>query len=284
MNRPLMSQGGVVLVAVLWLVAAISLVTVGIVQSVRGEVRAVGLARQAVAAAALADAAILLALQGRHAQQQEPRSVMQTLPVQFEGVQYDVVIQPLNGLLDINHAPLELLADFYRHVGGLDPTAAQALAQATVQTRQRKNAKGSAQGFDSTEDLLSVSQMTYGLYAKLSPLVTADLKEGSGRINPMAAPAALLAVLAGGDVARANDLAAKRDLNPNQMDASFLKPDYSETTPSKNLHIQVRANLPDGGAVEKVWSVFWGGDPRSQLPWRVLWSHVSVLPALSAAH
>lgn len=284
MSRHLVTQRGVALIAVLWLIAAMSVITAGIVQAVRGEVRTVGHQRQSAVAGALADAAMLLALQSLHVRQQEPLSTIQTLPVEFEGIHFDVVVQPLNGLLDINNAPVALLADFYRYAGNLPPEAAQALAQATVQTRLRKNAKGGAQGFDAIEDLLGVPQMTYGLYAKIFSMVTADLKESSGRLNPMAASATLLEVLAGGNGARANDLAAKRDLNPNQMDASFLKPDYIETTPSRNLRLQVNVRLPDGGEVRRIWSVYWGADPRSMLPWRLLWSRSILLAADSAAN
>ena len=54
---------GVALIAVLWLVAAMSLVISGVVQSVRSEMRTIGSYRQTVLANAAGDAAILMALQ-----------------------------------------------------------------------------------------------------------------------------------------------------------------------------------------------------------------------------
>ena len=267
---------GVALIAVLWLVAAMSLITAGIVQSVRSEIRAVGLQRQSVIAGALADAAILLALQNLNTRLQEPLATVQSIPVQFEGSQYKVVVEPLNGLIDINRASPLLLADLYRYAGGLNADFAQALAQATVDTRQRKNAKGTAQGFEAVEDLFSVPQMTYGLYARLVGLVTTDLKDSSGRVNPLAAPLSVLQVLAGGDKARAFDLAAKRDLNPNVMDTSFLKPEHIAMASTRSLRIKVNIGLLDGAEVDKEWRVYWGMDPRSGLPWRVLGSLKSV--------
>lgn len=261
---------GVALVIVLWMVAALSLITAGIVQSVRTEIRVVGSQRQAAVVNALADGVILLALQSLHATQQEPRSFIQSIPVEFEGVKYDVLIQPLNGLVDINTASPRLLTELFRIAGGLPLDSAQSLARATIEFRQIKNGKGVPRGFDSTEDLLSVPQMTYFLYAKLSGLVSADLKESSGRVNPLAAPAGLLQVLAGGNAVRANDLAAKRDSNPNSMDTSLLNPEFTEITPSRSLRLQVRVDLPDGGVIQRAWLVYWGTDPRSRLPWRVL--------------
>lgn len=276
MKNPGMAQRGVALIAVLWLVAAMGLIITGIVQAVRSEVRSAGLQRQALVANALADAAILLALQNMQAQQIEPRNTIQVIPVQFEGLTSAVSVQPLNGLIDINKATPMLLADMYRHAGGLNPEAAQALAQATAEVRQVKSAKGTAQGFDAIEDLLRVPGMTYDLYAKINRIVTADLKDGSGRVNALAAPVGVLQVLTGGDVSRAAILAAKRNADPNVMDTSFLKPEHIEMASSRNLRLQVQVALPGGGTSQNAWHVYWGSDPRSGLPWRVLGTQQSI--------
>ena len=270
------AQRGVALIAVLWLVAAMSLIITGVVQSVRSEIRTVGVQRQAVIANALADAGILLALQNLQMQQKEPGAAIQLIPVQFEGLNAQVSVQPQNGLIDINNAAPLLLADLYRHAGGLNADAAQAMAQATVESRQFKNEKGLAQGFEAIEDLLRVPKMTYDLYVKVAGLVTADLKDGSGRVNALAAPAGVLQVLTGGDVARAASLAARRTADLNVMDTSFLKPEHIEMAPSRTLRLQVQVNLADGAAAQRAWLVYWGTDPRSGLPWRVLGTQQSM--------
>ena len=270
------AQRGVALIAVLWLVAAMSLIITGIVQSVRSEIRTVGVQRQAVIANALADAGILLALQNLQMQQKEPGAAIQLIPVQFEGLNAQVSVQPQNGLIDINNAAPLLLADLYRYAGGLNADAAQTMAQATVESRQFKNEKGLAQGFEAIEDLLRVPKMTYDLYVKVAGLVTADLKDGSGRVNALAAPAGVLQVLTGGDVARAASLAARRTADLNVMDTSFLKPEHIEMAPSRTLRLQVQVNLADGAAAQRAWLVYWGTDPRSGLPWRVLGTQQSM--------
>jgi general secretion pathway protein K len=265
-------QRGVALLAVLWLVAAMSLIITGIVQAVRSEARITGLQRQAVVANAMADAAILLALQSMHAKKVElPKNIL-VVPVQFEGQTNEVSVRSLNGLIDINNASVALLSDLFRYGGAVTPQAAQSLGQGTVDFRQTKSAKGRLQGFDAIEDLLSVPGLTYDLYVKIKNLVTADLKNGSGRVNPLAAPLGVLQVLTGGDVSRAAILAATRDADPSLMDTSFLKPDQIEMTASSNLQFQVRVALPDGGVLQKMWLIYWGSDPRSGLPWRVLGS------------
>lgn len=264
------SQRGVALIAVLWLVAAMGLIITGIVKSVRGEIRTIGLQRQSVIANARADAAILLALQNLQSQQKEPGAAMQAVSVQFEGQTSLVWVVPLNGRVDINNAPVTLLADMYRYAGGLTPDAAQAMAQATVDMRKTKTAKGSAQGFDAIEDLLQVPHMRYDLYAKLADLVTADIRQGNGRVNPLAAPERVLQVLTGGDVARAAALLAARTANPGVLDTSFLKPEHIEMASSRSLQLQVQIDLPDASAAQRIWHVYWAADPRSGLPWRVM--------------
>lgn len=253
-----------------------SLIITGIAHSVRSEIRTVGLQRHAIVANAHADAAILLTLQNLHTQKKEPLNTIQVIPVQFEEFVNPVTIQPLNGFIDINNATPLLLAEMYRYGGGLNPVAAQALAQATVELRQVKNAKGIAQGFDSIEDLLRIPGMSYDLYAKIIGLVTADLRDGTGRINALAAPIGVLQVLTGGDVARAATLVALRNSNASVIDTSFLKSEFIEMAPSRSLKFQVRVNLPDGGTAQKSWHVYWGEDPRSGLPWRVLGTQQSM--------
>lgn len=270
------NQRGVALIAVLWMVAAMGLIITGIVQAVRSEVRTAGLQRQILVTNALADAAILLALQNMHVQQKEPRNAIQTIPVQFEGRTSDVSVRPLNGLIDINNATAMLISGLYRHVGGMNPDAAQALAQATIEVRQSKNAKGAASRFEAIEDLLRVPGMTYDLYAKISNFVTSDLITGSGRVNALAAPMGVLQVLTDGDSARAAVLASKRDADPNLMDTSFLKPEQIEKASSSSLRLQVGVDLPDGGSLQKTWHVYWSPDPRSGLPWRVLGTQQSM--------
>lgn len=270
------NQRGVALIAVLWLVAAMGLIMTGIVKSVRNEAQSVGLQRQAVVASAQADAVILLALQNLQVQSKEPQNGMQLIPVKFGTSTNQVLVQPLNGFIDINNASPSLLAEMYRYAGGLNPEAAQTLAQATAAARQTKNTKGEVQGFDSIEDLLQVPQMTYSLYAKIFGLITADLKDGSGRVNALAAPADVLQVLTGGDASRAAALVARRKADPNVMDTSFLKPEHIEMTSSRSLRLQVQVDLPGGGWSQKAWFVHWGADPRTGLPWRVLGTQQSM--------
>jgi general secretion pathway protein K len=268
---------GVALIAVLWLVAAMALIITGLVQSVRNEVQVVSLHRQSVLAGSVADAAVLLAMQNMHAKKVELPKGVQKMPVEFEGQTLDVWVRPTNGLVDINQAPIELIAKIYQFAGDLNADDAQTLAQSTVEFRQTKNPKGVAIGFDASEDLLNVPGMTYSLYAKIKQLVTADLRGSSGRINPLAAPLEVLQVLTGGDAARAHVLLAQRDADGIPMDTSFFDPSQIEIASSPNLQFQVQVQLAGANLLEKNVNIYWGTDPRSGLPWRVLSSQQIVL-------
>lgn len=277
MKRIYPPRRGMALLAVLWVVAAMALAATGLVQMVRNEVKSAGLQRQILIAGARADAFILLALQNIQASAKEPGGKLQELTVKFDGTEGAVSVLPLSGLIDINSASVELLAEMYRHAGGLNAQEAQALAQATQTTRQVKNSKGVQQNFDASEDLLQVPGMTYNLYAKLAHLVTADIKNGNGRVNALTAPQGVLQILTGGNIARAFALSAQRNANATAVDTSFLKPEFVEMASSINLRLQTQVALPSDGFLQKTWSVYWGVDPRSGLPWRVLGKQQTVL-------
>jgi general secretion pathway protein K len=261
---------GMALIAVLWLVAAMSLIISGVIRSVRSDAQAVGLQRQTLLASARGDAALLLALQSLHAEQKELPKTQKNLPVEFDGQTFQVQVTPLNGLVDINRVQLALLSALYLHAGGANPAQALALAQDTLATRDRLSLKGIPTGFAATDDLMSVPGMNYDLYAKVAPLVTAVIKNGGGRVNPLAAPLGVLDVLAEGNSTRANQFMTQRDAAGVTADGSFFKPEWIDMSASKSMRFEVSVELPDGAHLQRSWHVYWDTDPRTNLPWRVL--------------
>lgn len=261
---------GMALIAVLWLVAAMSIIVTGVVKSVRTEAAATGLHRQLAIGSGLADASILLALQ----QLQEPGGragdAPQSISVTFADQSMRVQIFALNGLIDLNNAPLQLLVDLYQVAGELDLSAAQEMAQATIHARQAKNSRGLLVGFDATEDLFRLPNFTYSLYAKIVGSVTADLSSGSGRVYPLAAPYGVLLVLCGGDASKANLLLSQRISKSALTDTTFLKPEFIEMGPSSSLKLQTSVPMPFG-FVSKEWIVAAVPDPVSALPWRTVY-------------
>ncbi|MBS0294430.1 MAG: general secretion pathway protein GspK [Proteobacteria bacterium] len=264
------------LVAVLWIVAALSIAVTGIVHTIRTETRAASAARRMVELQAVGEAAIALALQGMTAPQAGPRAAWRRVEVPYDGQVITVEIGTLNGLVDINRASPELLAALYAVAGGRNAQAAAALAQATIQTRLQPDASGRPLQFEATEDLMRVPGFDYDLYARLRPLVTADA-QGSGRVNAQAAPQALLSVLAEGNTARAAALSNARLQGGQAMDTSTLHGEFIDNAVGSRYRLQAFVPIADGaqGVVLRV--VDLNPDQRAGLPWRILnaetWMH-----------
>lgn len=274
-------QKGMALIAVLWLTAAMGLIISGIVREVRSEAHSVGFARNLLRARMQADAALLLVLQKIKAEQIQLQPSMQQINVNFEGQMYPVQITPLNGLIDINRASAALLTKLYQHAAQLDSRSATTLAQATVDSRQSKNAKGELWEFQSTEDLLRVKGMTYFIYAKIKSLVTAELRSGSGLVNPLAASQTTLELLLDGDRSRASAFVAQRQSNLKPPDSSFFNPEFIQMTPSECFSLQTKIMLTDGDILQKSINTQWTPDPRSGLPWRILSTQEYISSALA---
>lgn len=267
---------GMVLIAVLWMVAALSIIVTGMTRSVREEARMMSLARQSVVSGALGDASIHMVLREMVART-TPVSRLTQVDVAYRGVTMQVEIMPLNGLIDINNAPVPLLANLYSVAGGLPPSLAADLAQATVETRTRRNAQGAPERFDASEDLLRVPGVDYNLYAKIFRLITADLR-GSGKVNPMAAPREVLAVLAGGDAGVAARIATSREAGQEGIDTTALDAGYTDNSSVQRFRIQARVPLSDGAWLRISRSIELDPRGRDGLPWRTFHTQHGVEP------
>ena len=208
MSRRTRSVGGMALIAVLWIVAALSVLVIGMTKTVRQQIRVASTLQEEVSGQAIGEAAIVLALQAMQTRT-EPMRASTRAPVAFGGIEVEVEAMPLDGLISLNGASVPLLATLLQNAGGLDAGRAQALAQVMVEWRDQRpavdptapgGANVSARRFEAVEDLLLVPGVDYPLYARLRNLVTADMTGGE-RVNPMAAPADVLGVLAGGNAA-----------------------------------------------------------------------------------
>lgn len=261
-----------VLIAVLWMVAALSIIVTGITRSVREEARVMSLARQGVEASALGDAAIQLVLQDL-VSRPTPVSRLSQVKTVYRGVPMAVQVMPLNGVIDINGASVPLLSSLYAVGGGLPTNAAAALAQATVDARERRDSRGVRVAFEATEDLLRVPGIDYALYARLSGLITADLRRGGGKVNPLAAPLEVLAVLAGGSAGVAARIAADRNAGLEGIDTTALETDFTDNAAVQRFQIKARVPLPDGSWLWVSRSVDLGARGRDGMPWHTF--HIS---------
>lgn len=267
---------GMVLVAVLWTVAALALVVVGLVHGVRQEARVLSTQRALAVAGGVGDAAVQLALR-QLAVLEAPPTRMLTWPVTYRQTAVAVRVMPLNGLIDLNAAGAPLLAALYEVAGGLPRNEAQSLAARTLAWRAG-SASVRAERFEAVEDLLRVPGVDLELYARLAPLVAADNGGSSGGVNALAAPLEVLQVLAGGRPGIAARIAAARDAGDAGIDTTDLPAAFLESGAVQRYRIDASVPLPDGGWLHVAHHVHLGTEPQARLPWRTFHTEQWVVP------
>lgn len=258
---------GMALVAVLWIVAALSILVTGMVKAQRDEVRLVSSARQTVQGHALANAAIQLVLQEMSGRTENVGRLTR-VEVSYGGVPISVEITPLNGLIDINRAPVPLLTALFAIAGGLDNGRASGLAASLAAARLPGPATARGPRFEAPEDLLQLPGVDLPLYARLSALVTTD-STGSGRVNPMAAPQGVLVVLSEGDTGRAARIAAARDSGGAGVDTTGLSAQFVDIAVAKRYRLVARVPMTDGRRLLGTWMVETGRAAPDGIPWRI---------------
>lgn len=264
--RPI-RQDGVALVAVLWIVAALGILVTGMVQAQRDEIRLVSSARQTAQGSALGNAAIQLVLQ-QMAARTEPVTRLSRIETSYAGLSIPVEVMPLNGLIDLNRAQEPLLAALFTVAGQLAPDRAAALAKALVAARVPGPMTQRGPRFEAIEDLLQLPGVDFGLYARLSPLVTTDAM-GGGRVNAMAAPEGVLLVLSDGDAARAARIASSRDGGAAGVDTTDLPSQYIDTVATTRFRLVARVPLPDGRRLLSSRMVETRRAAPDGVPWRI---------------
>lgn len=254
-------QRGLALVAVLWMVSALSLLVAGLLSVSRAEIRSAQTHVAIAQAAALGDAAIQLAvLEWRTAP--TPRAGLTELDLDIDGRPLHVVIQPGSGFVDLNQAPESLLVDLLQLGGGLDAEAAETLAQRVIDWRDPDDAphpRGAeaeayaAAGvryrprngrFVVVEDLLQVLGFDYEVFDRIRGLVTVWSGSTPGGVNPRAASVPVLSILAGGDSAQAMRLAAGR--NDPTLDTTMLNQAHLYAGATEVLRVEAVVALGDG--------------------------------------
>lgn len=268
---------GMALIAVLWVVAALSILVTGFSRVAKDEIGIVASVRQGVVAQATGDAVIALAL-WEISGTEVPVARVRHADIAYRGMTVPVSVMPLNGLIDINTAPLALLARLYEVAGGLSAEAAQALAQTTVEVRTKPGPTNQPQRFEANEDLLQVPGVDYDLYARLSPLLTVYARASGGRVNPLAAPLDVLTVLANGNLAVAGRIAQERDQGAEGVDTTSLEASFVSVSPTRRYRVSALVPLPDGAEMRISRTVDLGFSSRDGLPWRTLHTERSFEP------
>jgi general secretion pathway protein K len=261
---------GLALIAVLWIVAALSILVLGMSHTVRNEVRTTAALRESTLAAGWGDAALQLVLQELAIQRPRPTRRMQ-IQTQYQGASIEVTVQPTTGLIDLNNATTPLLTSLFAVAGGLPPAAAQQAALAILAARSGNlNGRARPTPFEATEDLLGIPGVDYPLYARISRLITVDGMT-SGRVDALAAPLEVLVVLADGNVANAMRIATAREAGQAGIDtATTLNNAYLATAAPKRYRLDARVGLADGRLAVFSRTVDLEDGLPDGLPWRTL--------------
>jgi general secretion pathway protein K len=255
-------QRGVALVAVLWIVSALTILTAGVVGAVRQEIRSADTGRSMLEATAIGRGAIQQVLQSVAGAGAQRPDRLHRRTVQFDGAALEVEVQPMTGLIDLNVAPEPLLAELLAQVAGMPGNLA---AQAAARIASRRTSRP----FDAPEDVAEVQGLDYDVYAQIRNYVATGTR-GAGRVHPLAASPEVLLVLARGNAAVAARIAQDRDAGAQQVDTSRLEALYADPGAggASRYRFTARVPAPDG----RIFAVALDADlsASAALPWQVM--------------
>lgn len=276
------NQHGLALIAVLWISAALGLIAMGLSHSVKTDARVLSQNSQRIQVQMLADSAIRSVLLQLLAEKKTALQAIESRTVTLWDQAVTVDVMPLNGWIDLNSAPVELLQAALQFAAGLNEADARMRAQAIVDFRERKTPAGESARIHAIEDLLQIPLISYEEYSRVAPLMTADLSTGNGKVNPLAAPAAVLRVLAGGDDLLAQQVEQLRLNRAEMTDLTRLPAAFTQAEATRTFRIQARVMTSDNTQQWlHTWRVFMTDDKPYGLPWRVLGiDHPVILPVL----
>lgn len=261
-------QQGIALIAVLWVVAALGLMVVGMIHVVKGEIRIASQLQRATLDAGVADAAIRMVLQQTLQANRKEFKTIQSTSVEVFGRSVQVDFIPLNGMINLNHAPISLLSQVFKISAGLAEGQATAIAQAIDQERKKPNPKGEPAKMHSVEDLLRIPGIDYDIYARVHSVFTVDMDD-TQKVNPLAAPLAVLTVLAQGNEGIAQQIIQNRVAQGETTDTTRLSGEHTQISGSPIITARAIVSSGDNTQVARSWRLSLSGDAYG-LPWRVL--------------
>lgn len=254
-------QHGVALVAVMWIVAALTLLVAGMLAVSKAEVRAAQTRAQVGGVTGLGDAAIQLAVLDWRTAPVPPDRLLRTR-YRVDGVPISVAVIPASGYIDVNTAPETLLQALFVHGAGASPELARTLGQRIIDWRDPDDAAlpdgAEAEAYATAgvawrprngrfivlEDLMQVLGLDFEMFDMIRPFVTVWSGSGQG-VNPLAAPPEVLAILAAGNRDRAELIAAARDAGDPAIDMTMLEQAHLNSGSGGNI-LHVLASVPAG--------------------------------------
>lgn len=252
------TSSGLALIAVMWLVAALSVLVTGIIATARADLRTTQNFRLFAEHAAAGDAAIRLAAVTMLMAPTASGPVK--FQFAFEGRTLNVEVYPASGFVDLNHASTDLLRETLAYGAELPENDARILADRIADWRDPDRSSlpegaerpeyEAAQSrfrprdgpFESVDDLVQVLGVSLDLHDKLRGLLTT--RGESPGVDPRYAPAPVLAVLAAGNIRAVDRILAARARNDPLIDMTGLKQEY--LADASTLHYRFEAWRQEG--------------------------------------
>ena len=273
---------GVVLVMVLWSIAMLSALAMAAAVSFRGFAGIAAIGRDRVQGEALFTAGLEVA--ASTVASSAPFTEIETI-VNLSTGAVRARLSDEGGRIDVGRAPAEVLAALLRSVGAPEPQANDA-AQRIVQWRNRNNngspsapipagntlAKSlgtdTGQPFADVLEIAQVPGVAPQWVAAMTPLTTVY---GSETVNPLTAPAAVIAALPGVNrVQLETFLAARRASPTDERIGAALGPAqrFLATKREQVVGVELAETLPDGyAAAARAVMVLM---PQDSQPYRIL--------------
>ncbi|MEN9503631.1 MAG: hypothetical protein RI964_2916 [Pseudomonadota bacterium] len=234
-------QQGVAMIVVLWMIMVMMTLAASLLYATRTESSMVDYARRTATARAVADAATQYAVLQLFLPNKDRELQLGGTPLlwQYEGTKVEIRVIGENGLVDINFASRELLAQILKQTG-LDDQAAENLLDVIEDFRDVDDLKrlngaededykragfefGAKDApFERIEELQQVLGVTPQLYQTLTHYLT--VSSGAGGINPMLASRQTLLLLAEGDAAKVD--AYMREREEAAKEGRSIQPDF----------------------------------------------------------
>jgi general secretion pathway protein K len=277
------ARRGIVLVSVLWTIALLSALAMAAAISFRGFTGIIALDRDRVQVEALLTGGLEAAVRSVADLGDTPIDQIETTTVLSTG-SVRAQLSDEGGRIDIGKAPVEVLAGLFRTVGA-PANEADAIAQAMTKLHQpaagdRANVPAASQNgdgkkaerelvFTDVRQLARVPGMAPEWVAAVAPLTTVYGKE---TVNPLTAPAEVLAALPGVDMNRASTfLQRRRELpaDPAQLASALgTAKDYLEVKSDSIVSVRLIARTANGftqGAHAVIVMM-----PKDLVPYRIL--------------
>jgi general secretion pathway protein K len=261
-------QQGVALAIVVWFIAGMSLLVVGIVSQARVDVRMAQLHVARAKAVAAGDGAIQLMLTERLLTKSSATAGSGLLQDNYQlgESEVSVTLHPAAGFINPNSAPQKVLAALFRTVGQVPEGEANFLADNVIKWRgslagtDRKQAW--VRRFQSIEDLVQVEGMSRTLFDSMRDYVVVGNRGGTVT-DWTIAPEVLLQVL---EETNPGEIDAVRRRRDKMTGYSFASAAGEQGTLSGTYRADAVVSYGDQAWLRRRW-VSVGSAPESGLPW-----------------